>query len=112
MDLKFGCEASAGGSCLHHVVIEFWSSAEEREGRGGGQLSGGMAQRDARGIQSMFVQPSVFKGPMHLEEAETVSQKQKEGSLGRKVSGSAEEGDSKLDRHRLISGDEYCRRQG
>lgn len=37
-----GCEARAGGGCLHHVVIESWSSAEECEGRGGGQLSGGM----------------------------------------------------------------------
>lgn len=53
-----------------------------------------MAQRDARMIQSLFTQPSVFKGPMHLVEAETINQKQKEGSLGRKVSGSAEEGDS------------------
>lgn len=63
-------------------------------------------------IQSLFAQPSVFKGPMHLVGAETISQKQKEGSLGRKVSGSVEEGDSELDRHRLISGDEYCRRRG
>lgn len=49
---------------------------------------------------------------MHLLEAEIVSQKQEAGSLGRKVSGSAKEGDRELDRCRLISGDEYCRRQG
>lgn len=79
------------------MVVESWSSAEECEGRGGGQLSGGMAQRDARMIQSLFAQPSVFKGPMHLVGAETISQKQKEGSLGRKVSGTAEQGDSELD---------------